>query len=62
VYIVPKGQREQIMTNYERAMITVPVGLLDRARKVGINVSATSATAIEKSIIALEKAAGEHDG
>jgi post-segregation antitoxin (ccd killing protein) len=46
------------MTEYEKTTITVPVGLLERARKVGINVSATSAAAIEKSVIALESANG----
>ena len=50
------------MATTEPVTISLPIGLADRARKVGINVSATSAAAIEKSVIALENISGENDG
>jgi post-segregation antitoxin (ccd killing protein) len=42
------------MTTYEKINISIPVGLRDRAKKVGLNISATASTAIENSIKKLE--------
>jgi post-segregation antitoxin (ccd killing protein) len=39
---------------FERTSITLPRGTLERARKVGINVSAISALAVIKAVNLLE--------
>jgi post-segregation antitoxin (ccd killing protein) len=39
---------------FERTSITLPRGTLERARKVGINVSAISAMAVIKAVHLLE--------
>jgi post-segregation antitoxin (ccd killing protein) len=43
-----------MMTEYEQVTLTFPVGLRDRAKKAGLNMSATASAAIENNVKKLE--------
>jgi len=48
------GRLKENLPKFERTSITLPRGTLDKAKKVGLNVSAYCSIAIQKAIAQLE--------
>jgi len=48
------GRPKENLPVFERTSITLPEGTLERAKKVGINVSAVSSMAVLKAVNLLE--------
>jgi post-segregation antitoxin (ccd killing protein) len=53
IYISMARPKENLPP-FERTSITLPTGTLERAKKVGINVSATASMAVIKAVQLLE--------
>lgn len=49
------GRPSENLPKFERTSITLPVGTLDKAKKVGLNVSAYCSIAIQKAVAQLEE-------
>ena len=51
---ISMGRPKENLPVFERTSITLPEGTLERAKKVGINVSAVSSMAVLKAVNLLE--------